>query len=73
MINAEFPLPSLSESNGLLESSERYIKNKTIKSCRHYVHQDINYKLGLDCCNLSINRLLKRVKKKLKYLGNSYR
>lgn len=63
MINAEFPLPSLSESNGLLESSERYIKNKTIKSCRHYVHQDINYKLGLDCCNLSINRLLKRVRK----------
>lgn len=72
-INAEFPLPSVSESNGLLESSERYIKNKTIKSCRQYVHQDINYKLGLDCCIISINRLLKRVKKRLKYLDNSYR
>lgn len=28
IINAKFSLPSVSESNGLLESSEKYIKKK---------------------------------------------
>lgn len=28
IINAKFSLPSVSESNGLLESSEKYIKQK---------------------------------------------
>lgn len=74
IINAKFSLPSVSESNGLLESSEKYYikKNKTIKSCQQYVHQDVYYKLWLDCWILSINRLLKKGKNRLEYLDNSY-
>lgn len=73
IINAKFSLPSVSESNGLLESSEKYIKkNKTIKSCQQYVHQDVYYKLWLDCWIISINRLLKKGKNGLEYLDNSY-
>lgn len=33
IINAKFSLPSVSESNGLLESSEKYIKK--IKQLNH--------------------------------------
>lgn len=73
IINAKFSLPSVSESNGLLESSEKYIKkNITIKSCQQYVHQDVYYKLWLDCWIISINRLLKKGKNRLEYLDNSY-
>lgn len=73
IINAKFSLPSVSESNGLLESSEKYIKkNKTITSCQQYVHQDVYYKLWLDCWIISINRLLKKEKNMLEYLDNSY-
>lgn len=73
IINAKFSLPSVSESNGLLESSEKYIyKKKLIKSCQQYVHQDVYYKLWLDCWIISINRLLKKGKNRLEYLDNSY-
>lgn len=73
IINAKFSLPSASESNGLLESSEKYIyKKKPIKSCQQYVHQDVYYKLWLDCWIISINRLLKKGKNRLEYLDNSY-
>lgn len=73
IINAKFSLPSVSESNGLLESSEKYIYiKKPIKSCQQYVHQDVYYKLWLDCWIISINRLLKKGKNRLEYLDNSY-
>lgn len=49
-----------------------YKKNKTIKSCQQYVHQDVYYKLWLDCWIISINRLLKKGKNRLEYLDNSY-
>lgn len=68
IINAKFSLPSVSESNGLLESSEKYIK----KINQQYVHQDVYYKLWLDCWIISINRLLKKGKNGLEYLDNSY-
>lgn len=49
-----------------------YKKNKTIKSCQQYVHQDVYYKLWLECWIISINRLLKKGKNRLEYLDNSY-
>lgn len=68
IINAKFSLPSVSESNGLLESSEKYIK----KIKQLHLHQDVYYKLWLDCWIISINRLLKKGKNRLEYLDNSY-